>query len=110
MILSHRTHRHTETNKASTSLTKVLRNAASAERNKHLQSFLFLQAQKYETLDGDRESLTLCSECCESVIDDAKKMLVGPLRVRARDVYPPLWHPSLTLFPSVVMVDNMTCS
>jgi hypothetical protein len=43
-----------DTNKVSKSLTKVLRNAASAERNKQLQSFLFLQAHKYETLDGDR--------------------------------------------------------
>ena len=70
-----------DTNKASKTLTKVLRNAASAERNKQLQSFLFLHAQKYETLDAERDSLTDCSECCDTVIDDAKKMLVGPLRV-----------------------------
>ena len=69
-----------DTNKVSKSLTKVLRNAASAERNKQLQSFLFLQAQKYETLDGDRDSLVKCGDSCEHVIDDAKKMLVSPLR------------------------------
>ena len=71
---------HADTNKVSKSLTKVLRNAASAERNKQLQSFLFLQAQKYETLDGDRDSLVKCSDSCELMIDDAKKMLVSPLR------------------------------
>ena len=72
----------TDTNRTSKLLEKVLRNAASAEPNKKLQSTLFLHSQKCEILENEREYFTDCDVLCGVQLDEAKVMLVNPLRVR----------------------------
>lgn len=70
-----------DTNKTSRLLVKVLRNAASVESNQQLQSCLFLHAQKCESLEGQREIFTDCENQFSSQIEQAKVLLIAPLRV-----------------------------
>jgi hypothetical protein len=68
-------------NKASKSIEKVLRNAASSEGNNRLQSSLFIHAQKYETLDSDRDHVVALATECEAQIEESKAQLVNPIKV-----------------------------
>jgi hypothetical protein len=70
-----------DTNKTSKLLVKVLRNAASVESNQQLQSCLFLHAQKCELLEGQREVFSDCEKQFSTQIEQAKVLLIAPLRV-----------------------------
>jgi hypothetical protein len=70
-----------DSNKTSKLLVKVLRNTASAEPNQQLQSCLFLHAQKCESLEGERDVFNNCDSQCSVQIDQAKTLLIAPLRV-----------------------------
>ena len=60
---------------------KVLRNAASVESNQQLQNCLFLHAQKCESLEGQREVFSDCENQFSTQIEQAKVLLIAPLRV-----------------------------
>jgi hypothetical protein len=40
-----------------------------------------MHAQKYEILEEERNLFSKCENQCESLIDDAKSLLIAPIRV-----------------------------
>ena len=67
--------------KQTQALTKVLRNVASSEPNRKLQTSLFLYAQKYELLELDRAVYQRCEVQVALLLDEAKYRTISPLRV-----------------------------
>lgn len=71
-----------ETVKPRAALAAALRNVASSEHNLQLQEITFSLAQKYETIIKEMEVFQRCEEQTAVILEDAKKMLTVPIKVR----------------------------
>lgn len=69
--------------KSHKSIAKVMRGVASTEPNQKLQNSIFLYAQKQEMFEMERADYSLCEKSTHEIIEDSKKLLIAPLRVRS---------------------------
>ena len=71
-----------DVSKVHKSLSKVLRNIGSTEPHTGLQNTLFLFGQKHEQLEKEREIFSKYEKECKASLQQSKKLIVTPLRVR----------------------------
>lgn len=64
------------------SIAKTLRAVASSEPNKSLQDLLFQFAEKHEVLEKECSLFNTSDQAILAVLDDSKKRLISPMRVR----------------------------
>jgi hypothetical protein len=61
-----------------------MRGVASTEPNQKLQNTYFLYAQKQEQFEKERDDYFQCEKKSQDLIEESQKLLISPLRVRAR--------------------------
>jgi hypothetical protein len=70
-----------ELDKSHKSIAKVMRAVASTEPNQRLQNTYFMYAQKQEIFEKERLAYVQCEKKSHELIEEAKKLLIAPLRV-----------------------------
>ena len=73
--------KQSELDKSHKNLAKTLRGVASSEPNQKLQNVIFLYSQKQELFEMERNVFSSCEMNTQHTIEDARKLLISPLKV-----------------------------
>lgn len=79
-------------------MAKILRSVGSSETNQKLQNVMFHYSQKHELFEKERAIYKSCDLSLHAATDEAKNLLILPLKVRfTMDDLPRLFSTNLCI-------------
>jgi hypothetical protein len=76
--------------KSHKSMAKTLKGVASSEPNQKLQSLIYLYSQKHEIFESERVIFGDCEKTSHEMIEEARKLLILPLKVMPSSIRQPI--------------------